>query len=311
MAKRNSPSGPVRPHHSIDEKRLDVQRLARRLKALEEFNPASVMQRFKDPKVIALEAAIDEALASVFGNGTAEYNRYRGAARLDNGPVSAATYVSGRGNRGLGIPFDDAAMAQQYVAEGRQRAMELLRQAINGLEEDIADDESLSEPSDLAYAKAQLPSQTVKPNRSTNKIFVVHGHAGEPREAVARFIERLGFEPIILHEQANQGRTVIEKFEAHSDVGFAVVLLTPDDVGGPTQGQQQPRARQNVVLELGYFIGRLSRARVCALKAGELELPSDIIGIVWTPYDAGWKQALAKELEAAGYDIDWNRVMRS
>jgi predicted nucleotide-binding protein len=145
----------------------------------------------------------------------------------------------------------------------------------------------------------------------TNKIFIVHGHVGEPREAVARFLERLGFEPIILHEQANQGKTIIEKFEAHAGVGFAVVLLTPDDVGGPAGGEQHPRARQNVILELGYFIGRLTRARVCAMKAGDLELPSDILGIVWTPFDAGWKQALAKELAAAEYDIDWNKVMRA
>jgi predicted nucleotide-binding protein len=157
-----------------------------------------------------------------------------------------------------------------------------------------------------------LPAETTKTNtqeqRSRTKIFIVHGHAGEQREAVARFLERLGMEPVILHERANQGRTPIEKFEANADVGFAVVILTPDDVGGPAGGQQQPRARQNVILELGYFNGSLGRARVCALKAGEVELPSDILGIAWTPFDAGWKQALATELEAAGYKIDWNRV---
>lgn len=161
--------------------------------------------------------------------------------------------------------------------------------------------------------KPDNPSSSGKGSKSlavSKKIFIVHGHAGEPREAVARFLEQLGLQPIILHEQANKGRTLIEKFEEHADVGFAVVLLTADDVGGPVGGQQQVRARQNVVLELGYFIGRLTRARVCALKAGDIELPSDILGIVWTPFDAGWKQALATELEASGYEIDWNKVMR-
>jgi predicted nucleotide-binding protein len=131
-------------------------------------------------------------------------------------------------------------------------------------------------------------------------------------EAVARFLEKLGFEPIILHEQANQGRTIIEKFEKHSDVGFAVVLLTPDDIGGAAEGSQKPLPRQNVILELGYFIGRLGRERVCALKTGDLELPSDILGVVWTAFDeaGGWKQGLAKENKAAAYKIDWNRVMR-
>jgi predicted nucleotide-binding protein len=147
----------------------------------------------------------------------------------------------------------------------------------------------------------------------SRKIFIVRGHEGGPREGVARFLQQLGFEPIILHEQDNEGRTVIEKFEAHADVNFAVVLLTPDDVGGPRDGPQQPRARQNVVLELGYFIGKLGRGKVCAIKSGELEIPSDILGVVWTPYDAhgAWKRALAKELQAAGFEIDRNKVMRA
>ncbi len=115
----------------------------------------------------------------------------------------------------------------------------------------------------------------------SRKIFIVHGHDDGSREAVARFLERIGFAPIILHEQANQGRTVIEKVVAHGDVGFAVVLLTPDDEGR-TMGAEslEPRARQNVLLELGYFIGRLGRANVCALKRGELEIPSDFAGVV-------------------------------
>ena len=103
---------------------------------------------------------------------------------------------------------------------------------------------------------------------------------------------------MILHEQPNQGRTIIEKFEAHADVDFAIVLLTPDDVGGSKEGQLQPRARQNVILELGYFIGKLGRNNVCAVKLGDLEIPSDIIGVIWTPFDphGAWKTALAKEL---------------
>ncbi|TCU74885.1 putative nucleotide-binding protein with TIR-like domain [Bradyrhizobium sp. R2.2-H] len=156
---------------------------------------------------------------------------------------------------------------------------------------------------------------TLLPERSgpaARKIFIVHGHDDGAREAVARFLERLGFDPIILHEQANQGRTIIEKIEAHGDVGFAVILLTPDDVGGLHGAEQRPRARQNVMLELGYFIGRLGRARVCALKRGDIEVPSDFGGVVYEPFDSGggWKQALGRELQAAGFQIDWNVVMR-
>lgn len=146
----------------------------------------------------------------------------------------------------------------------------------------------------------------------SRKVFIVHGHDDGAREAVARFLERIGLEAIILHEQANQGRTVIEKVVAHGDVGFAVVLLTPDDEGCVRGGALEARPRQNVLLELGYFIGRLGRDKVCALKRGELEIPSDFAGAVWEQMDnnGGWKQSLARELEAAGHAIDWNKVMR-
>lgn len=148
----------------------------------------------------------------------------------------------------------------------------------------------------------------------SNNIFIVHGHDGEARESVARFVSSIGLKPIILHEQANRGRTVIEKVEAHSDVSFAVVLLTPDDLGKAKDAADlEPRARQNVLLELGYFFGRLGRENVCALKRGEVEVPSDFAGVVWEKMDGGngWKQALGRELEAAGHAIDWNMVMRS
>lgn len=146
----------------------------------------------------------------------------------------------------------------------------------------------------------------------SSKVFVVHGHDDAAREKVARFLEQIGLEAIILHEQANRGRTIIEKIDAHSDVGFAVVLLTPDDEGCVKGGTPEPRVRQNVLLELGFFIGRLGRNKVCALKRGEVEIPSDFDGVVWETMDSAgaWKQALARELEAAGHSIDWNRVMR-
>ncbi|CAA9307794.1 MAG: hypothetical protein AVDCRST_MAG68-991 [uncultured Gemmatimonadetes bacterium] len=146
----------------------------------------------------------------------------------------------------------------------------------------------------------------------SNKIFIVHGHDGEARESVARYLGMIGFDPIILHEQANRGRTIIEKVEANSDVGFAVVLLTPDDEGNKKGEPAEPRVRQNVLLELGYFIGKLGRDRVCALRRGTVDIPGDFAGVVWTPMDAGngWKQELARELAAAGYEIEWKKVMR-
>jgi hypothetical protein len=161
-------------------------------------------------------------------------------------------------------------------------------------------------------SRGRVESKLVLP--TSRRVFIVHGHDGEAREAVARFLSQIGFEPIILHEQASRGRTVIEKVEANSDVGFAVVLLTPDDLGrGKSEATLEPRARQNVLLELGYFIAKLGRSNVCALKRGEVNIPSDFAGVVWESMDAagGWKARLGKELEAAGQEVDWNKVMRS
>lgn len=147
----------------------------------------------------------------------------------------------------------------------------------------------------------------------TRDVFVVHGHDTAARESVARFLARLGLNPIILHEQANEGRTIIEKFEAHADASFAVVLLTPDDEGkAKNVTALQPRARQNVVLELGYFIGRLGRKNVCPIYVEGVELPSDVTGLVYVPYDAadlGWQLSLARELKAAGIPADYSKVI--
>ncbi len=154
-------------------------------------------------------------------------------------------------------------------------------------------------------------SKPLVPNEG-RKVFVVHGHDGAAKDAVARFIEKVGLQPIILHEHANEGRTIIEKFETYSsDIVFAVVLLTPDDMGCAAGSQIDvsqlgPRARQNVILELGYFIGRLGRTRVCALHKGNVELPSDYQGVLYVPLDEGgaWKAKLAQEFVQAKISIE-------
>lgn len=147
---------------------------------------------------------------------------------------------------------------------------------------------------------------------SGKNIFIVHGHNEATKESVARFVEKIGLTAIILHEQPNAGRTIIEKFEDHSDVGFAIVLLTPDDIGASQdkKDQTQPRARQNVILELGYFMGKLGRGRVCALYKEGVEIPSDYQGVLYIPMDSGgaWRMALAKEIKNAGIEVDLNKL---
>jgi len=162
------------------------------------------------------------------------------------------------------------------------------------------------------YINSQVQSSVeVKMPISNKKVFIVHGHDENTLNKVARLIEQLGLEAIILHEQANRGKTIIEKIEAHSDVGFAVVLLTPDDLGKAYSAEELlPRARQNVILELGYFMGKIGRERVCALKMDNLEIPSDYFGVVWTNLDSAgaWKFLLAKELKEIGYTLDTSKL---
>jgi len=149
--------------------------------------------------------------------------------------------------------------------------------------------------------------------RQSGRIFVVHGRDEATRHNVARLLERLDLDPVILHEQPDKARTIIEKFEVYADVSFAVVLLTGDDVGGLAdlcRDNLVKRARQNVIFELGYFVARLGRERVCALRQEDVEMPSDYAGILYITLDSGgaWKVQLAKELQAAGLPVDLNRI---
>ncbi len=142
-----------------------------------------------------------------------------------------------------------------------------------------------------------------------NKVFVVHGHNEVYPDRVARLLEQAGLSPVILREELAVGRTIIEKFEAHSDTTYAVVLLTGDDRGGSVTSPQedlQPRARQNVILELGFFAGRLGRDRVCLLWEKGVERPSDYDGVEFVPLDGAgvWRHQLAKELAKAGFEIN-------
>jgi predicted nucleotide-binding protein len=143
---------------------------------------------------------------------------------------------------------------------------------------------------------------------------VVHGHDDGAKHSVARFLEQLGIVPVILQEQINRGMTVIEKFEDLAGrAGFAVILITPDDMGHAAGKEQEKknRPRQNVVLELGYFVGRLGRSKTLVLVKGEVEMPSDVLGLVYEPMDRteGWKIRLARELKASGFEIDLNRAI--
>jgi predicted nucleotide-binding protein len=217
--------------------------------------------------------------------------------------------------------FTTSKPADDYrgVVFGFGGGNELLSKQIEDLHDDVQHKirrlASLKEQLPLFEEPSTTPARPEQPSAEVETtVFVVHGHSEAFKQQVARFLGAVtDLEPVILHEQANSGRTIIEKFEDHAGrAAFAVVLLTGDDDGGIRgSGERRPRARQNVVFELGFFIAALGRSKVAVLHEEGVELPSDMSGVLYTPLDQGgaWKLALAKELQAAGLSVNLNRAI--
>jgi predicted nucleotide-binding protein len=144
-------------------------------------------------------------------------------------------------------------------------------------------------------------------------VFIVHGHDGEIKQTVARFVEKLKLKAIILHECDRGGsRAIINAFQEESDsADFAIILMTPDDEGKACKAPNlRHRARQNVVFEFGFFFGRLGPERVVALVKGDVEKPSDLDGVLYISVDnADWQMRLAKNLHKANLDADWSKLL--
>ena len=198
--------------------------------------------------------------------------------------------------------WTDGTDFRPYEIAGVRSVMTMLASA--KLEVELSDEQG-SAPTE----RAATGSATESPN---GRIFVVHGHDETLKATVESVLLKLtGDQPIILHQQANKGRTLIEKFEQTSaGAAFAVVLLTGDDRGGPKElgaGDYELRGRQNVVFEAGFFFGAVGRDRTAILFEEGVELPTDIDGVAFIPIDAGggWKAKLATELDAAGIKVDW------
>ena len=217
--------------------------------------------------------------------------------------------------------FDSAAVYEKYrrtslfgtlimSASSRQR----ITSFYEGVTNKITAIESIVEKLELIPEKVtdSVLQERYEPEIS-DTVFIVHGHDEEAKISVARFIEKLGLKAVILHEQPNAGQTIIEKFERHASAsGYAVIILTPDDIGASKDSPDdvKTRARQNVILELGYFCGALSRSRVSVLVKEGVEIPSDYLGVLYTPMDSngGWQIQLVKEMKSAGLQFDANKV---
>ena len=289
MARQTTPPQKNTAQLTAAEMKAGIERIQKRIKDLEAFDPSSVTDQYATPDLDALEAAIDETLSRTFGAHTLDYDRYKQAKDFDRGPYNYAYKVQ-------------AHEFQANIAKSKANSLALLRQATRSLQE------RLDEVGDHAAALPAIKSISASLSR---KIFIVHGHDEVGKQSVARFLEKLGLEAVILHERPNKGRTLITKFrEESADVGFAVVLVTPDDHGAKDGLDTKPRARQNVVFELGFFIGALGSERVCALVTDNVEKPSDFDGVVYVSFaDGRWQLDLARELKAAGYEIDLNNTV--
>lgn len=205
------------------------------------------------------------------------------------------------------IKFKDSSnkrtgLASSVFLTGKNQLITLLKVTIKHLE--------------LKYIESDEKPSKRHNTSNSRKVFIVHGHNEGMKQSVARTVEKLKLEPIILHEQPNKGNTIIEKFEEYSDVTLAIVILSADDAGySEKEGAQKvkPRARQNVIFELGYFIGKLGRDRVLALfeTRSNYELPSDYSGVLFVPYDEkqAWKYELVREMKLLGMEVNANDIL--
>ena len=165
-----------------------------------------------------------------------------------------------------------------------------------------------------ATAGAPQESESARSPEKTKKVFVVHGHDEIAKANLEVFLHEIGLEPVVLHRQADEGLTIIEKFEKHSDVGYAFILLTPDEISyvkadeskDDNKRQEEYRARPNVIFEFGYFVGKLGRSRVCCLYTGGVSLPSDVSGMIYKKFTNSIEEvaySIIKDLKASGYAL--------
>jgi predicted nucleotide-binding protein len=282
------------PHKQLTraEQESAVARLEARIKEIGELDTSSI-QTGNDPGIQEIQARTRSTLAAIFGEGSPAYMRLGPAAKLD-----ATQYVLRLDGRRA--PPQDI---RDGVERGKKRAIALLRGEADSIRE------NLKYAADVAADPKSVRSATTPTN---NQIFIVHGRDNLAETEVANVVERAGLVAVILHRQPNEGRTIIEKFEDHGGAAsFAIIVLTPDDLGGIDAHHLQPRARQNVIGEMFWFAGKLGRDRVCALMKDTIELPSDFAGVGYTEMDdrGAWKSKLLRELSAAGFKVNWEQAL--
>lgn len=271
MAKKSVPEEKIEPTLPSERAKELIKRQLDQIDGL-------IQLRYNDPEVRKWDNITEQILIKAFGKPH------------DN----LSDFLSAR-HSGIVLVTRDEYELQEDYKENLQKCRKLLEGFIEQLE---------------IFVEPQKTTLKVEVKTIlSKKIFIVHGHDDQATSELALLLSRLELEPIILHEQPSEGMTVIEKLEKYSDVGYAFVLLTPDDLGAKSEEKDnlRPRARQNVVFEFGMFAGKLGRNRVCALYKGSVELPSDLHGLVYVAFQTSINEVqldIIKELRAVGYNIN-------
>jgi predicted nucleotide-binding protein len=272
--------------------------------------PQLLVPRADFEQLLALRIDLGEALLDVEITARVIYDQVRGEYRLwDEYNVTL-----------IESAFTTSEEAETYrwwpgIAVGTDDLHEQIKELTEDIEERVRRLRSLRGRLGLfAVVSTLAPNRPTKPGPTERAIFLVHGRDNAAKHGVARFVQSVtGITPRILAEQANLGQTIIEKFERHAlNVSFAIVLLTADDEGGLKGAHDlKPRARQNVVLELGWFIGAIKRENVAILCEPGIELPSDALGLAYISLtgDDGWKLQLAKEMKSSGLSVDLSKLL--
>jgi predicted nucleotide-binding protein len=225
---------------------------------------------------------------------------------------------------GLRALFDSDRLAEDFMLAARSPGAawtgKTLTDELSEYRSDLRDGVTFLEGLVASLDFAEGPTAALAPpdhaSAVGNEVFVVHGRDRGVRAEVEALLRRLDLEPIILEDRPNKGLpTVIEKLERETlPTGYAIVILSPEDwrrgAGEEAWPDGPNSARENVLIELGYFIGKLDRDHVTALHKLGAELPSDVLGVAYTPLDDGgaWRYKIANELREAGYDVDLNKL---
>ena len=247
----------------------------------------------ESPEFKAWQLKAENILTKCYGVQSREFHRFRNIIFYPRYAHATQSDEVDQCVKGL---KEAKAYFEVYLEEIENDCAENVLSDVSGMSKNISDE--------VKSAMKNVNSARKK------KVFIVHGHDNALKQEVARMVEKQGLEAIILSEQANGGKTIIEKIEENAEVGAAICLFTKDDYGRAKDASEDKlRARQNVVFEAGYFMGKLGRGNVIIVADKDLELPSDMQGVVYTD-SKNWKIEVLQGLDKIGYAIDFNKLFR-